>query len=276
MFADVRKQTATKGDVTQTMLFDAGPEEEAWARNLSRLGADVSAVSLVQLSHWHRDHSGGLLEAIRTIKAQKAAKSVQNQGFTVDLHPSRPDLRGALLGPNFISMEADPTFDEITEAGGTVETHSEPHTVCDDFFLVSGEIPRVTPYEIGLANGMRYSQDTQKWTQDEAIKDERFVAINLKGKGLVVLTGCAHAGVVNTVKNAVELLPEVKLHAVMGGFHLSSSGKDMVEETIADLKKLGPKILLPGHCTGWRAKFEIERVMPGRLVPSVAGMKYTF
>lgn len=258
------------------MLFDSGPEEEAWARNLSRLSADVSAVEVVHLSHWHRDHSGGLLEAIRTIKAQKANQTQHSQNLVVDLHPERPDFRGFQMGPEIVSMEPDPTFEEIEEAGGVVAKHAESHTVCDDFFLVSGEIPRVTPYEVGLKFGMRFSKETDKWSKDEEMKDERFVAVNLKGKGLVVLTGCAHAGVVNTVKNAVALFPDAGLHAIMGGFHLSSSGADMVKETIADLERLEPNILLPGHCTGWRAKFEIERVMPGKLVPCVAGMKYTF
>lgn len=97
------------------------------------------------------------------------------------------------------------------------------------------------------------------------------------GKGLVVFTGCSHAGVVNTARHAVKLAGNsVPLHAVVGGFHLGTSEMKDIEQTVKDLRELDPDILLPGHCTGWRAKFEIERQMPGRLVPSSVGLKYTF
>jgi 7,8-dihydropterin-6-yl-methyl-4-(beta-D-ribofuranosyl)aminobenzene 5'-phosphate synthase len=92
-----------------------------------------------------------------------------------------------------------------------------------------------------------------------------------------VITGCAHAGVVNTAKHAVDLLAgAVPLHAVMGGFHLGADDHEHIRTTVADLKALRPAVLLPGHCSGWRAKFEIERQMPERLVPCTVGAKYTF
>jgi 7,8-dihydropterin-6-yl-methyl-4-(beta-D-ribofuranosyl)aminobenzene 5'-phosphate synthase len=98
-----------------------------------------------------------------------------------------------------------------------------------------------------------------------------------KGKGLIVLTGCAHAGVVNTAKNAVELLGgSIPLYAVVGGFHLAQSGEEQIQQSIKDLKDLKPAILMPGHCTGWRAKYEIERTMPGQLVPCTVGAKLKF
>lgn len=89
-----------------------------------------------------------------------------------------------------------------------------------------------------------------------------------------MFTGCSHAGVVNATKHAVELGNGTPLYAVMGGFHLADAESEMIGRTTADLKTLDPKVLLAGHCTGWRAKFEIQKEMPGRLVPSFVGSKF--
>lgn len=97
------------------------------------------------------------------------------------------------------------------------------------------------------------------------------------GKGLVVFTGCSHAGVVNTAKHAAELLIDtVPLQAVVGGFHLATSEESQIKSTVSDLKRLDPAVLMPGHCTGWRAKFAIEMHIPGILVPCTVGMRISF
>ncbi|CAI7572964.1 unnamed protein product [Penicillium palitans] len=268
--------TATKGDKKHTILFDSGPEEEAWERNVKRLRPNLSSVEVIHLSHWHRDHSGGLLRAIRMIKDAKGAGS-HAEDLVADLHPDRPAYRGIALPEHIISLEADPTFEDIRSAGAVVDKRSEPHTVLDDFFLVSGEIPRVTPYETGLKNAVRYDPDENDWFSDEVILDERSLICNLKGKGLVVFTGCSHAGVVNTTKHAVELTGgSVPVHAVVGGFHLATSDADQIQNTVADLKRLDPAVLMPGHCSGWRAKFAIEKHIPGSLVPCTVGSRITF
>ncbi|KAJ5816283.1 Metallo-beta-lactamase superfamily protein [Penicillium robsamsonii] len=286
--------TATKGDKKHAILFDAGPEEEAWERNVKRLRPNLSSVEVIHLSHWHRDHSGGLLRAIRMINDAKRAES-RSEDLVMDLHPDRPVYRGIALPEHIISLEADPTFEEIEGAGAVVDKRSEPHTVLDDFFLISGEIPRVTPYETGLKNAVRYDPDENDWFSDEVIIDERSLICNLKGiptlkptyklieltcssgNGLVVFTGCSHAGVVNTTKHAVQLTGgKVPVHAVVGGFHLATSDADQIQNTVADLKRLDPAVLMPGHCSGWRAKFAIEKHMPGSLVPCTVGTKITF
>ena len=92
-----------------------------------------------------------------------------------------------------------------------------------------------------------------------------------------MLTGCSHAGVINASKHAVELLQgRVPLYAVLGGFHLVVGSKTQVEDTVKDFKALNPKVLLPGHCSGWRVKYEIEKEMPGSLVPCTVGSQYNF
>ncbi|KAL2866992.1 cytochrome P450 [Aspergillus lucknowensis] len=263
--------TATKGDRKHAILFDAGPEEDAWERNVRRMRPDLSSVELVQLSHWHRDHSGGLLRAIRMINQAKKANGL-SEALVADLHPNRPDFRGFAIGENIISLQADPSFEEIEAAGAVVQKHDDAHTVLDDFFLISGEIPRRTSYETGLKNGLRFDKSDNEWTSDEAIVDERFIMCNVKDKGIVMLTGCSHAGVVNCTQYALELAGRtVPLHAVVGGFHLATSDTMQMESSIKGLLKMDPAVLLPGHCTGWRAKFTIEKQRPGMLVPCSKG-----
>jgi 7,8-dihydropterin-6-yl-methyl-4-(beta-D-ribofuranosyl)aminobenzene 5'-phosphate synthase len=92
-----------------------------------------------------------------------------------------------------------------------------------------------------------------------------------------MFTGCSHAGVVNAAQEASSLLGgKVAFHAIVGGYHLAMSDETTIDTTVRDLQKLDPAVLMPGHCTGWRAKFCIERHMPGSLVPCVVGTKYTF
>lgn len=145
---------------------------------MKRLRADIGSIELVQLSHWHKDHSGGMLRAIAMINEAKATKS----DLIVDLHPDRPDYRGFLGPAGIVSMEGDPTFQEIEAAGATVVKHDRPHTILDDMFLVSSEIPRVTSYEGGFKNGMRFIQQTGSWEKDGLILDERLLMCNVKGK----------------------------------------------------------------------------------------------
>ncbi|KAH8703530.1 cytochrome P450 [Talaromyces proteolyticus] len=258
--------TAIRGDIKHTVLFDAGPEEQAWKRNVNRLKTDISQIEVIQLSHWHRDHSGGIPEAIRMIKKAKRDNGHVDETLVVDVHPDRPDYRGFDMRDKIISLEADPTFEEMENNGARVSQHSETHTILDDMFLISGEIPRETSYETGAKFGMRFDKSEGEWITDEKIADERLLMCNLKGKGIVVFTGCSHAGVVNTSCHAKNLLGgKVPLHAVVGGYHLSLSDDKTTNDTVADLKKLDPAVLLPGHCTGWRAKFAIEKAMPGNL-----------
>ncbi|QKX54655.1 uncharacterized protein TRUGW13939_01743 [Talaromyces rugulosus] len=267
--------TATRGDVKHTVLFDVGPEEEAWRRNVNRLKTDISQIELIQLSHWHRDHSGGMLEAIRMINKAKQDCGHTGDKVIVDVHPSRPDYRGFQFGEKLISLEADPTIDEIQDNGAQASQNHETHTVLDDMFLISGEIPRQTSYETGLKFGMRFDKSEGEWFSDEKVADERFLMCNLKGKGLVMFTGCSHAGVVNASRHASNLLGgKVPMHAIVGGYHLSLSDHKTVEDTVSDLKRLDPAILMPGHCTGWRAKFSIEKAMPGSLVPCTVGTRH--
>jgi 7,8-dihydropterin-6-yl-methyl-4-(beta-D-ribofuranosyl)aminobenzene 5'-phosphate synthase len=178
-------------------LFDTGPEEDAWERNANRLGVKKEIIDAIVLSHWHRDHSGvsycamfghranegysgGMVRTIKLIKKARAAAN-KKEPLIVDLHPDRPDFRGFSTPMGLVSLQADPSFNELEAAGGKVEKNADTHTLLENMFLVSGEIPRQTSYERGLRMGMRFMEG-KGWTEDTLMKDERFVMCNLKGK----------------------------------------------------------------------------------------------
>ncbi|ORY11971.1 beta-lactamase-like protein [Clohesyomyces aquaticus] len=269
-------QTAKQGDQTSTLLFDTGPTESIFTSNTKRLTPALENVSRIHLSHWHRDHSGGMLAAVKMIQDAKSSSTSpsigKNKDVVVDLHPNRPIYRGVATPMGTLSLEADPSFEEIEKAGGVVDKHDEAHEVLENRFLISGEIPRVVEYEHGIKWGVRFVEG--EWVPDELVMDERFVVCHVKDKGLVLFTGCSHAGVVNCAKHALELVEHsIPLYAIVGGYHLADAPEEQIKAAVRDLKELGVKVLMAGHCTGWRAKFEIERQMEGALVPSFVGIK---
>ncbi len=258
----------------RTMLFDVGPYPDLWLDNARRLGIDLAKIEAVFLSHWHFDHSGGFPEVVAAIA--KARSAARRPPPVVDLHPKRPDQRGILLPSGvMIMLPQEPTFDEIATAGGAIGTRDDAHPLCGGFFFGSGVIDRVTAYETGLAG--HHSFYGENGAADPLIMDERFVAACVPGRGVTVLSACSHAGVVNACLAAKNHFADMPIDVVLGGYHLA--GKPMeprIAPTVRDLKALvGPRLVAPGHCTGWRAKAKLaEAFAPGRYAPSVVGTMY--
>lgn len=261
--------TVTKDLAKRTLLFDTGPEGDVFERNAKRLRLQMGDVEVITLSHWHRDHSGGMLSAIKLINAGKPA----GQKVAVDIPPNRPAYRGVMIGEP-ISLEPDPTIDEIVAAGGVVEGVDDVRAVLEDHFLVSGRIPRQTAYETGIRGGIRFEPERGTWESDELIMDERFVMCKIKDKGLVIFTGCSHAGLINLTRYAKEL-DDSPIFAIVGGYHLADADEEKMRKSMEDLKEFKPTLLMPGHCTGWRFKGLINREMPGQMAPIFGGTKYS-
>jgi 7,8-dihydropterin-6-yl-methyl-4-(beta-D-ribofuranosyl)aminobenzene 5'-phosphate synthase len=264
--------TAHVGDERHTLLFDAGPEGATLVRNAGILGVDFGQVEAIVLSHGHWDHGGGLIAAVESVARRRPGARVPclvHPGMFVQRGSQRPD--GVL-----IAQEPVPTPDRLTAAGADVRNTREPQQVAGDVFFVSGEIPRVTRYETGLPGHVKRSADGQRWEPDPLIMDERFVAVRLKDKGLLVFSACSHAGIVNVLTHARASFPSTPLHGAMGGLHLSGSTEPIIPDTVADLKRFGLGVLAPGHCTGWRAMSVLAREFGDELVPSAVGKRYLF
>jgi 7,8-dihydropterin-6-yl-methyl-4-(beta-D-ribofuranosyl)aminobenzene 5'-phosphate synthase len=265
--------TARRGDRTATVLFDVGPYGDVWLANAERLAVDLSTIDALFLSHWHWDHSGGIPAVVAEISAARGAAGLPP--LVVDLHPDRPDQRGILTPLDVISMlPPEPTIEAIEESGGHVETSAGVHPVAG-LFLASGEIPRQTAYETGLAG--HYTWRDGQVTLDPEIKDERFLAANVRGRGTTVFTACSHAGVVNVGLEARRLQPGHPIDLLLGGYHLAGTTvEDRIDPTVRDLGALvEPRIVAPGHCTGWRAAAALaSEFAPAGFAPSVVGSRY--
>lgn len=265
---------ARTGDRTRTLLFDAGPEDYAVARNGERLRVDFAAVEAIVLSHGHWDHAGGMLEAVRRIRAARPTGEL-----SCYLHPGMFRQRGMMFAPGQVrTMEDVPKPDDYRAVGCEPVISDAATTLLDGSFYVSGEIPRVTPYEKGLPGHVARDRDGDAWQPDPWIMDERFVAMHVEDRGLIVLSACSHAGLINVLTEARRLFPDIPLHAVIGGFHLSGATVEpIIPQTVRDLAAFEPRYIVPSHCTGWRALTALVNAFgEERVVPNAVGKQLVF
>ena len=150
-----------------------------------------------------------------------------------------------------------------------------PYLVASNMILVTGEIPRKTEFEKGYPRHRVF--EGGKWQPDPWIWDDRAIVINVKQKGLVILSGCAHAGIINTMLYAKELTRTGTVCAILGGFHLAGKEYEQaIEKTVEKLKELKPTLVAPSHCTGWKGTFAIARALPQAFVWNSVGNLYRF
>jgi 7,8-dihydropterin-6-yl-methyl-4-(beta-D-ribofuranosyl)aminobenzene 5'-phosphate synthase len=262
--------TVHRNGKTRTVLFDTGPEDYAFERNVTRLGVDLGAVESIVLSHGHWDHAGAMLLALGMIRGRNGGRDVP---FYV--HPGMFHTRGVRQpGGAIRQMEDVPSLTDLKDFGAEVIVTTEPQSFLDDLFYVSGEIPRVTGYERGYPGQMR--RTANGWEPDELLIDERWLAVNVAGKGLVVFSACSHAGIVNVCKHARATFPEIPIHCVMGGLHLSGANEAIIPQTVADLAEFGIPAIAAGHCTGWRAMTALSNAFGAALAPTAVGKQFTF
>ncbi|KAJ7178424.1 beta-lactamase-like protein [Mycena crocata] len=264
-------ETQISGEGPHWTLFDTGPDSQSLVRNVKAMQVPVDNVSRVITSHWHSDHTGGLLSFLKLRS--------RSQECIVDCHPNRPISRGMARGPLydkvFGALPDDPTFEQIEEAGGIVEKHADGHAVAGGGVWVSGEIPRVTSFEGGVPGGKRWvAEDGGKWISDELILDERYAVIDVAGKGLVIFSACSHAGIVNVVRDALAKFQR-PCYMIIGGLHLAPPDAEVrIEPTVAFLSRQiipAPTYILPMHCSGFQCKVALEAVM--QCVPAGVGVK---
>jgi 7,8-dihydropterin-6-yl-methyl-4-(beta-D-ribofuranosyl)aminobenzene 5'-phosphate synthase len=266
--------TARAGGERQTLIFDAGPEAYTVTRNGALLKIPFGEARAVVLSHGHWDHAGGLVEAVRQVAKANGGKRIE-----CHVNPGMFVPRGTLRhGGEPLPQKPIPGVKELNEAGAIVVNEPQARLLLERCFYLSGEIPRVTPYERGLPGHMKRSADGNAWEPDPWIMDERYVAAHVKGKGIVVFTACSHAGVINVLKDARNVFGDVPLYAVMGGFHLSGQQiEEIIPDTVRDMAAFGLKRIVPAHCTGWRAVTAlVNRFGEQLIVPSAVGRQLTF
>lgn len=263
--------TAWSGETSRTLLFDTGPDGAVLRSNVVRLGFDMATVDAVFLSHGHWDHAGGMTEALALIREGNGGKPIATL-----MHPGMYRSR-AMKAPDgtMRPFEDVPDPDTLERHGAKVIHATESQLILDDLFFISGEIPRVTSFEVGMPGQHRRTEDGAGWEPDPLLMDERFVAVRVKGKGTLVFTACSHAGVVNVLTHAQAMVPG-ELHGVIGGLHLAGSTERLIPDTVASMRDFGLRVMASAHCTGWRAVGALASAFGEAVIPSAVGKTYCF
>jgi 7,8-dihydropterin-6-yl-methyl-4-(beta-D-ribofuranosyl)aminobenzene 5'-phosphate synthase len=256
----------TTGDKTSTLLFDFGFSSDGAARNAAVLNVDMTQVEAAVLSHGHSDHTGSL---------EKLSAMIGKKNIPLFVHP------GVFKNPRYMKFSEEfkiyfPEFtrERVARAGMKVMETKEPCLILDNNCLFLGEVPKRSDFEKGIPMAHFVDNGVEKW---DAIEDDTSIVMNLKGKGLVILSGCAHAGIINTIDFAREVTGVAKVHTVMGGFHLGGPlFEPIIGRTTEELRKLDLRYVVPVHCTGRKAIMQIEKEMPEQFILNMSGTKLTF
>jgi 7,8-dihydropterin-6-yl-methyl-4-(beta-D-ribofuranosyl)aminobenzene 5'-phosphate synthase len=249
---------------SHSLLFDFGRTFHAISPNIDMLKIEFDKLEALALSHGHLDHCGGLVEILKS-RREKLSKGIP-------LYVGEEAF--AERGQGERVVHRPPKKEEI-ESLGIVKIVEiiDPTPIVSGAYL-TGRIEKVTEYEKKV--------DPERWVkkgdnlEQETFVGEQSVVLTLKGKGLVVLTGCAHVGVVNTVKHAQKITGVRKVHAIMGGFHLTGAKEELIQRTVADIKAMAPDYIVPMHCTGFEAVVVFAKEMPDQFILNTSGTRYIF
>ncbi len=248
-----------------SILFDTGISSSGVIVNAKRMGIDLSEVSYVVLSHGHYDHFGGLHAIV---------EAVNKIDLPIITHEDMVKRRGtASLSGDLREYPLFPSLKQLIPS--KIVNTKKPYLIANDLACITGEIPRKISFEKGLMQNRIYSENS--WQPDLLLLDDRALVINVKNKGLVIISGCAHAGIINTIRYAQQITGNAKVYAILGGFHLA--GKEFekrIELTVKELKEINPEFIVPSHCTGWRALISIARAFPNNFVFNSVGNIYLF
>ena len=247
-------------------LFDFGNTFPGTSRNMDALKIDFEKLEALGLSHGDADHWGALVELLKS-RREKIPKGIPfyvGEETFAERSSKQPD--GIRKSPQLKKEDIEGLgFVKVVEI-------KDPTSIVSGAYL-TGRIERVTDYEKGKPQALIKRGDNLE--HDDYI-GEQAVVLNLKGKGLVVLSGCAHAGIVNTVKYAQRITGVGKVHAIMGGFHLTGAEEEIIQRTVSDIKTMAPDYIMPMHCTGFEALGAFAKMMPDQFIFNTVGTKYIF
>jgi 7,8-dihydropterin-6-yl-methyl-4-(beta-D-ribofuranosyl)aminobenzene 5'-phosphate synthase len=249
------------GQKSGSILFDTGVSTRGFLYNVDVLELQLTDLQAVILSHGHPDHALGL---------QGLSERVGKRNLPLILHPDA-FLERKLVLPNGDEVHLPPPRKTDFRAENIeFVQETKPSALVDNMILVSGEVARTTSFEKGFP--IHYAKRDGQWAHDPLIMDDQCAIMNLRNKGLVIITGCGHSGIINIVRNAQALTGVQNVHAIIGGFHLSGGlFEKIIPQTVEELKNISPRHVIPGHCTGWVATHQIARVMPDAFIQSAVG-----
>ncbi len=252
------------GGRVHRLLFDTGVSPTGAIDNARRLEVDLTTSAAIVLSHGHYDHTTGMSGLLSLLGPA---------GLPVVLHPEAWTDRRIVIPDGGHRLLPTPSRSAIEGAGFEIVEAARPSFLLDGAVLVTGEVDRTMNFETGFPGHEQLRPSG--WAPDPDIRDDQAIVIHVKDRGLVVLTGCGHAGVVNIVRMARALTGVERILAVVGGFHLGGRAfHARIPDTVAALSSLSPEYLVPAHCTGFEAAHALAQAFPQRVIPNLVGTRY--
>lgn len=249
-----------------SVLYDAGLGRNTVLHNMDVLDVRAKDLRAVILSHGHADHHGGLEGMFRRIG---------RRNMPLVLHPDVWRERRVVFPTGVEIQMPPPSHNDLDHEGVDIIEEKGPSLLLDETVLVTGQVERVTDFEKGFPP--QQARTDHGWEPDPWIWDDQAVVCHLKDKGLLVLSACSHAGVINVLRHARRITGIDRIYAFVGGLHLTGGLFDaIIPRTIAELQTIGPAIIVPGHCTGWKATHELIRTLPDAYVQTSVGTRLHF
>ena len=239
---------AKTSDGELSLIMDTGPSPDVLLHNVDVMGINLQKTEVVMLSHGHYDHTGGLIEALK--RMEKRVPVVAHPKIFDPKFKVKPSLK--FIGASFKQSD-------VEAAGGMPLLVASPVKIAEGI-MATGEVERKVAFE--RVEGF-WTVDNERFVED-IMPDDQSLIINIEGKGLVVVAGCAHSGIVNTIRHAQKITETDRVYAVLGGFHLREADEKRIQATVNELMKLDVNFIGPCHCTGSKAVNQLTEAFGDR------------
>jgi len=250
------------GGNIQRILVDVGQNSEALLSNMKTMGISPSIINAIVLTHCHYDHTQGIARMLREIGKKDTE---------VIAHPSIFRLHFITQPyPRHVGIMQGDSKAEVEKAGGRLSLTKDPFVIMPGI-ITTGEVKRQTNFEKvrvvlkTIENGM---------VVDDLMLDDISIIANIKDRGLVIITGCSHAGIINIANQAIEVTGCNKIEGIIGGLHLVGASDNVIRRTVEELSKLNVAWVSAGHCTGFKAQVEIYLAFGEKFLPLHTGMQF--
>jgi len=257
--------TVRRGGRESQILYDAGVGRDTALHNMDVLEIRPNQLRAMVLSHGHADHHGGM----------EGLANRFGRGLPLVLHPDAWQDRKMVLPTGAEVHLPPPSRGDLDAEGVQLVEERGPTLLIDNCVLVTGQVERTTGYEPGFPP--QHAHSDGGWQPDPMVWDDQAVVVNVKDKGLLVLSGCGHAGMVNILRYARKLTGVEKVHGFVGGMHLTGAlFEKIIPPTIEELTSMAIGTVVPCHCSGWKAQQELARRLPDAYVQSSVGSTIRF
>jgi 7,8-dihydropterin-6-yl-methyl-4-(beta-D-ribofuranosyl)aminobenzene 5'-phosphate synthase len=225
------------------VLFDTGNTPDGIVENMRMMDLSPGDVEAIVLSHGHSDHTTGM---------DGITRALGPTNLPVLIHPQFWNRR-RLAFPGREPFELPTTSKgALEDAGFEIVEEERPSFLLDGSVLVTGEVDRTTPFEHGMPGQQAHKGG--EWVPDPLILEDQALLMNVREKGLVILTGCGHSGIINVVRYATKITGTSEVYAIIGGFHLGGPAfEPIIPDTVEALAAFDPGVVVPTHCTGYKA-----------------------